>query len=135
MAGDAAVLTVTGIPYSVAPGETINMSASMRNTGRTGWRVSGDGAVRLLVRWHDAKTRGRTRWAVRWIRAEVPPGGTGKIDFSIPAPTKAGDYILRFSLVRVGPDGYTPPPYSQSANDRYPGEFGIATTTMPVRPQ
>jgi Tol biopolymer transport system component len=132
--GDAAVLTVSGVPYQVLPGETLNLSAMLRNTGRNGWKTTGDSAVRLLVRWHDTKTKARIRWAVRWLRADVPPGGTARLDFSVPAPPRAGDYILRFSLVRVGRDGYTPPPYSQSASDRYPGEFGVATTSMPVRP-
>jgi hypothetical protein len=128
------VLTVSGVPYQVLPGETLNLSATLRNTGRNGWKITGDSAVRLLVRWHDSKTKARIRWAVRWLRADVPPGGTARLDFSVPAPPRAGDYILRFSLVRVGRDGYTPPPYSQSATDRYPGEFGVATTSMPVRP-
>ena len=135
VAGDAAVLTVSGIPYDVAPGETVNLSAALRNTGRSGWKTNGDSAVRLLVRWHDARTKTRTRWAIRWLRTDVAPGTTGKLDFSVPAPTRPGNYVLRFSLVRVGRDGYTPPSFSQTANDRYPGEFGIATTTMPVRPQ
>ena len=135
VAGDAAVLTVSGIPYDVAPGETVNLSAALRNTGRSGWKTNGDGAVRLLVRWHDARTRTRTRWAIRWLRADVAPGTTGKLDFSVPAPTRPGNYILRFSLVRAGQGGYTPPSFSQTAADRYPGEFGIATTSMPVRSQ
>ncbi|HEX8550114.1 MAG TPA: hypothetical protein VF681_01030 [Abditibacteriaceae bacterium] len=130
---DAAVVTVSGIPYEVKAGETMSLSASLRNTGRNGWKTNGDSPVRLLVRWHDARTKTRTRWAIRWLRADVAPGATGKLDFSIPAPPRAGEYILRFSLVRTGRDGYTPPPWSQTATERYPGEFGVATTTMPVR--
>jgi hypothetical protein len=130
---DAGVLTVSGLPYEVNAGEEFGLKATVRNTGRNGWLSKGPNPVRLLIRWHDARTGTRTRWAIRWLRADVPPGGTSTVNFTVPAPPKPGDYILRFSLVRLSGSSYEPPPWSQRAGTLYPGEFGVATTTMPVR--
>ena len=128
--GDAAVVTISGVPVSMTAGEQAPLVASLRNIGSNGWKVSGDSPIRLLVRWHDMATGTRTRWAVRWLRADVPPGGLTKISFSLVAPPRPGRYALKFSLVRAGKNGYEAPPFTSPT---MPGEFGVASTTMDVQ--
>lgn len=127
--GDAAVVTVTGVPMSMTVGQIAQLEATLRNTGSNGWKVSGDSPVRLLIYWRDLSTGRRTRWNIRWLRADVPPGGTTKLAFDLPAPARAGRFQLRFCLVRVEGGSYTPPPISETT---MPGEFGVASTTMDV---
>jgi len=130
MRGDAAVVTISGVPVDMTAGEEAPLVATLRNIGSNGWKVSGDSPVRLLVRWHDLATGSRTRWAVRWLRVDVPPGGSTKMSFALVAPPRAGRYLLKFSLVRAGKNGYEAPPTSSPS---MPGEFGVASTTMDVK--
>ena len=92
-------------PFVLAPGEEVSGRIEMRNTGAAPWRPGEvflgtteprDGASMLAaadwVNDHRAAT----------VDKEVPPGGTGRFEFSVRAPLAGGDYPQFFNLVREG---------------------------------
>jgi hypothetical protein len=119
-------------------GSSVPVTVILRNTGSRVWSSTGDSPVRLIYRWVDAKTNIRHRWAVKWLRETVPPGKSTQLKFDLAAPTRAGDFILTYALVRLNPqvhDGkkYTPPP-TKTTDHRWPGEFGAVSFRVQVTP-
>ena len=128
-----------GIPSQMKAGSSVPVTVILKNTGSRSWSSTDNTApVRLIYRWVDAKKGTRMRWAIHWLRAVVPPGGSTRLKFTLAAPPRAGDFILTYSLVRLNPqiyDGrrYTPPP-SQSRDHAWPGEFGAVSFRIQVTP-
>jgi hypothetical protein len=127
-----------GIPSRMKAGSSVPVTVMLRNTGSRSWSSTGDSPVRLIYRWVDAKTNIRHRWAVKWLSETVPPGKSTQMKFDLAAPTRAGDFILTYALVRLNPqvyDGkkYTPPP-TKTNDHRWPGEFGAVSFRVQVTP-
>lgn len=141
---DAASIAVSGVPAAVRPGENLNVVVELRNTGASAWSPESPQPVRLLARWQDAATGQRTRYEIKWLHAEVRPGGVTRMTFSLTAPPRPGRYTLRHGLVRLASGARYQPPFgdggwrgSRGESRREAGraasaiEFG--TTSLGVR--
>jgi hypothetical protein len=125
-----------GIPAVMKASSSVPVTVVLRNTGSRSWSSSGSSPVRLIYRWVDARTNIRHYWAVKWLRETVPPGASTRLKFDLKAPTRAGDFVLTYALVRLNSqnyDGhkYLPPP-AQSEDQRWPGEFGAVSFRIKV---
>lgn len=128
----------SGIPTQMKAGASTPVAVTLRNTGSRSWSSTGNSPVRLVVRWVDAATNIRSRWAVQWLRGTVEPGQSAEVAFNLKAPPRAGQYILTYALVRLSEkiyDGknYTPPP-AKAQDQRWPGEFGAVNFEIQVTP-
>lgn len=125
-----------GIPSQMKAGSSVPVTVVLRNTGSRSWSSQGPSPVRLIYRWVDAKTDIRHRWAVKWLRETVQPGESTQMKFDLAAPSRAGDFILTYALVRLNSqnyDGkkYLPPP-TRTSNHAWPGEFGAVSFRIKV---
>jgi hypothetical protein len=127
-----------GIPAVMKVGSSVPVTVVLRNTGSRSWSSTGSSPVRLIYRWVDVRTNIRHYWAVKWLRETVPPGASTRLKFDLEAPSRAGDFILTYALVRLNSqnyDGkkYLPPP-ARSEDQRWPGEFGAVSFRIKVTP-
>jgi hypothetical protein len=100
-------------PPPLMPGETVELWARFRNTGRRTWRGDGEHPMRLGT----AGDRDReSAWRhVSWVSAnrvveapEAGPGAAVEVRFTVQAPA-AGVYDERFALVAEGASWLDPP--------------------------
>lgn len=114
------------LPESVASGESVSVTATVENRGRTTWpasSTSGSGHVRLGIQLLDSERRVAGRdFARADLPADVPPGGsmTLRAAFAAPGP---GAYGLKFDMVAEGVTWFEPtgsPVEIRSLNVREP---------------
>ena len=129
---DAARVSVRGTPAVMKVGESVPVTATLRNTGKQTLASHGSQPVRLIYRWINADTGSRNRWALTWLRQPLSPGGSTQLAFNLTAPPRPGRYRLIYSLLRLNSTEYEPPPF-QARQDRWPGEFGTITYAVEVR--
>jgi hypothetical protein len=127
-----------GIPSQMKANSSVPVTVVLRNTGSRSWSSTGESPVRLVYRWVDVRTNTRHYWAVKWLSETVPPGGSTHLKFDLKAPTRAGNFVLTYALVRLDVrtyDGkkYLPPP-ARSEDQRWPGEFGAVSFDVEVMP-
>ena len=127
-----------GIPSRMKSGSTVPVTVILRNTGSRSWSSTGDSPVRLIYRWINADTNIRQRWAVHWLREEVPPGKSTQMKFDLVAPPATGRFILTYALVRLNSQIYDgksyKPPSTKAKDHRWPGEFGAVSFNITVTP-
>jgi hypothetical protein len=88
-AGDAAAISVSSVPSTLEAGSELNVSVNLRNVGTRGWSSDDAQPVRLLVRWYDVTAGRRSRWEIKWLRADVAPGGSTQLSADITVPPRA----------------------------------------------
>jgi len=91
---DAAFVSQT-VPTTMTPGQTYNVSVTMRNTGASTWTPDGDyqlGAENLSD---------NTRWGMSRVNLTsiVPPGSDATFNFTVTAPA-AGSHSFQWRMVQ-----------------------------------
>jgi len=134
---------VRGVPATVRPGENLDVVVELKNTGASTWSPEAAQPVRLVARWQDAATGQRTRYEIKWLRADVRPGGVTRLTFSLSAPPRPGPYTLRHGLVRLTSGARYEPSFgdgsSRGESGRRAGrassatEFGATSLSVRVR--
>jgi hypothetical protein len=130
LSGDSAVLSVSDLRSTAEAGSELSVSVNVRNVGTRGWSSGDTQPVRLLVRWQDVTTGRRSRWEIKWLRADVAPGGLTQLSADVTVPPRAGRYVLCFSLVRLNGPRYEP---SGSDSNGDENEFGTVSYRVTVK--
>lgn len=90
-------------PAAWEPGESATYTVTVTNDGSATWRSSGDDRVRLSAHFGTDDDRPGTEWENE-TRFELPrdvaPGETARIEVTLAAPTRVGEYVLRQRLVQ-----------------------------------
>jgi hypothetical protein len=91
------------VPASALAGSTISVPVTVQNTGDETWNRSEPGPVLLTYHWESAGG-GILIWeGVRSaLGGDVAPGASRTVAATVVVPTYAGDYQLRFHLVKEG---------------------------------
>src|SRR5437764_970419 len=90
-------------PSSAGAGTTLQLPATVMNTGTDTWNTSGPNPVNLSYHWLDASGK-----AVVWDGARTPlgpdvPGGAARrVGMAVPVPSQPGAYPLQLALVKEG---------------------------------
>ncbi|MDQ6695523.1 MAG: S-layer homology domain-containing protein [Chloroflexota bacterium] len=103
-----ALFTNHDTPGNIAPGATVNVHVTVRNTGAHTWPSTGDGVVWLGYTWltADGKALSGTWKSIRTaLPDDVPFGQTVIIPARLAVPTVAGHYILIWDMYKDG-DGW-----------------------------
>lgn len=95
-----ATYTFDTAPAEASAGETLTITAGLRNDGWDTWHAAGDGAAKL-----HAGFTGRAEGVLVPLRHDVCPGEGVVVTFEIGAPESPGTHALSFEMVR-GHDGY-----------------------------
>ena len=100
------------LPASVGAGETIAVTVTVENRGRTPWQAhsaTGSGHVRLGIQLLDADGRviGRD-FARADLAADVPAGASHTLDTRFAAPDTPGRYQVKFDMVAEGVTWFEP---------------------------
>ncbi len=97
-------------PPSVPAGATVQVSVLLTNTGTETWPSTGTNPVDLAYHWYDASGAAAVVWdGVRTpLGADVAPQGQRTVAATVVAPGAAGQYQLRFALVKEGVRWFDP---------------------------
>ena len=90
------------IPRSAIAGTTTATSVLLTNTSTFTWRASGSDAVRLTYTWVDQAGATVLSGVPVPLAADVPPGATVSVPFTLAAPAAQGSYTLRVDLLLEG---------------------------------
>ncbi|HID08506.1 MAG TPA: hypothetical protein EYP10_15320, partial [Armatimonadetes bacterium] len=105
---------VVRVPYAVAylnhttpttmmPGQIYLASLRLRNTGALTWESRGLRAVHIGYKWLDSKGKELPAPLLTTLLPyDVAPGEIVEVAARVQAPSRAGDYILQWDLVRGG---------------------------------
>ena len=95
----------SNVPTTLTPGQTVNYTVTVTNTGSATWSTTGTNNVRLGA-YFNGTGDGVGQWQTEPMRFNLPnnvaPGGTATINVTLTAPTTAGTYTLRNRLVQEG---------------------------------
>jgi len=95
---------ISATTVELRPGEEKSVTVTFKNTGSSTWKRSGKTFVSLYTvtpKYHASQVRGsdwKSDSETAPIVADVAPGKTGTITFSVKAPTKPGIYNEHFQL-------------------------------------
>jgi hypothetical protein len=91
------------VPATALAGTTISVPVTVRNTGDEMWNWSGPNPVLLTYHWESADG-GILVWeGVRSaLGSDVAPGASRAVAATVVIPAYAGDYQIRFHLVKEG---------------------------------
>ena len=95
------------VPDDLKSGADSDVTCFLRNTGKSAWSSAGENPVRLLVRWFDVTTGQRYRWEIKWLTADVEPGDSVPISFTL-TPPRSGKLRLNLCVVRLPNGKYQP---------------------------
>ena len=101
-ATEAAQYELLRAPSSAETGESLAFVLRVTNAGTTTWNIAQDREVRLGAQLFDSNAVMIQRDYGRFDIPAVRPGGRVEVSLNIPAPSAAGDYSIRFDLVREG---------------------------------
>ncbi len=106
----AATYAVPTPPATVAAGATVQVSVQLTNTGDEPWNSTGANPVNLTYHWYDASGTSAVVWdGVRTpLGADVAAKAQRTVSATVVAPASAGQYLLRFALVKEGVAWFTP---------------------------
>jgi hypothetical protein len=94
---------VASVPTTAAANSTIAIPVTVQNTGDEPWNVAGPAPVLLAYHWLSAGGVELVWDGVRTgLGADVPPGGSRGVTATVQVPAQAGQYQLRFHLVKEG---------------------------------
>jgi len=128
----------SGVPAQMAPGSSVQVSMTLRNTGSNVWSSAGASPVRFVLRWIDAQNHTRYRWEIKWLKGTVKPGESTVLNFELAAPPRPGNYQVMCGLVRLTPQSYDGknyhPPASNAPDQHWDGEFSTVTYNVNVSP-
>ena len=84
-------------PTSMTPGQTANVSVTMKNVGDNSWPADGDWRL-------GAQPQGNTSWGIERVQppSAVSPGQEVTFTFSVTAPLTLGDYNFQWQMLREG---------------------------------
>lgn len=106
LAARGATLSATyaaNVPASALAGATINVPVTVQNTGDETWNRSEPGPVHLTYHWESAGGAILVWEGVRSaLGSDVAPGASRLVNATVVVPAYAGDYQLRFHLVKEG---------------------------------
>jgi hypothetical protein len=106
LAGPVARLSATyaaTVPATAPAGATISVPVTVQNTGDETWNASGPGPVLLAYHWERAGGAIVVWEGLRTaLGSDVAPGGSRSVAATVAVPAYAGDYQLRFHLVKEG---------------------------------
>ncbi len=90
-------------PTQTYAGTVYTCEVAARNTGSASWYPTGAGRVALAYHWRSGSGRELVRSSWRaFPDATVPPSGDTTFTARMRAPVLAGDYVLRWDVVRPG---------------------------------
>ncbi|MBI4288494.1 MAG: hypothetical protein HY671_08720, partial [Chloroflexi bacterium] len=91
-------------PSTVKPGEQVNVSLTVANTGSLTWPKGGANPVVVSYHWLNAATGAAVVWdGLRSaLPGDVASGETATVTATLKAPPAAGSYTLRWDLVQEG---------------------------------
>jgi hypothetical protein len=91
------------VPATASAGTTIGIPVTLQNTGDETWNVASPGPVLLTYHWLSPEGALLVWEGVRTpLGTDVPPGASRTITANVHAPAQAGQYQLRFHLVKEG---------------------------------
>ena len=91
------------VPATAAAGSTISVPVTVQNTGDETWNATGPGPVLLAYHWESAGGVILVWEGLRTaLGSDVAPGATRTVAATVAVPAYAGDYQLRFHLVKEG---------------------------------
>ncbi|TMC35306.1 MAG: hypothetical protein E6J24_04330, partial [Chloroflexi bacterium] len=92
------------IPATIVATSTFQVSVSLTNTGDEPWTTGGSNPVNLSYHWYDAAGTPQVWEGARTFIGSIPVVPLGKItvNANVVAPASAGQYTLRFALVKEG---------------------------------
>jgi len=97
----SARLRLVALSSGSSPGAPFAGRIAVQNTGRVRWEASGDELTRIGVMLLSADGELLERDFRRIdIDESIEPGASREIEFSLDPPADAGDYLLRFDMVR-----------------------------------
>ena len=100
------------VPATVRAGESIDVSVTIENRGRTAWPAqsqTGSGHVRLGVQLLDASGRVIARdFARADLGADVAPSASQSLRATFAAPSEPGAYQIKFDMVAEGVTWFEP---------------------------
>ena len=116
-------------PASAGAGTTLQLPATVMNTGTDTWNTSGPNPVNLSYHWLDASGKtvvwdgGRTS-----LGPDVPGGAARQVAMAVPVPSQPGGYQLQLALVKEGIAWLNPSaPYSVLATPAFSATFGAVS--------
>ena len=93
----------SNVPTTLTPGQTVNYTVTVTNTGTQTWSTTGSTNVRLGA-YFNGTSDAVGGWQTEPLRFNLPnnvsPGASATINVSLTAPTAAGTYTLRNRLVQ-----------------------------------
>ena len=96
-------------PPTIAASGLAQVSVQLTNTGTEAWNATGANPVNLSFHWYDPSGAPVVWDGARTpLGADVPVGGQLVVTANVVAPSAAGTYALRFSLVKEGIAWFTP---------------------------
>jgi hypothetical protein len=85
------------VPATWTPGQTYNVSITMKNTGTTTWGTT-------TYKLGSQNPANNTNWGPSRasLAKNVPPGSLGTFNFTVTAPTAAGTYNFQWQMIQEG---------------------------------
>lgn len=120
-----------GLPRSLLAGRRYEVALTMRNSGATTWRATGDQPHRL----GSQRPRDTTRWGIGRIDVptDVLPDSEVTFAFWVVAPTTPGRYHFQWRMVQDGVGWFGEPSDDAVVQvDHSPGASPSATGSHPV---
>src|SRR5438093_1589483 len=98
------------VPNTVVATATFQVSVSLTNTGDEPWTTGGSNPVNLSYHWYDPSGTPQVWEGARTFIGSIPVVPLAKItvNANVLAPTTAGQYTLRFALVKEGVTWFEP---------------------------
>src|SRR5436309_2339443 len=109
------------VPNTVVATASFQVSVSLTNTGDEPWTTGGSNPVNLSYHWYDPSGTPQVWEGARTFIGSIPVVPLGKItvNANVLAPATAGQYTLRFALVKEGVTWFPPsvplPIFAQAA--------------------
>ena len=98
------------VPATIVATATFQVSVSLTNTGDEPWTTGGSNPVNLSYHWYDPSGTPQVWEGARTFIGSIPVVPLAKItvNANVLAPTTAGQYTLRFALVKEGVTWFEP---------------------------
>lgn len=93
---------LAGVPRTVVAGAATPATVLLTNASTFTWTAAGAGAVRLAYSWTDSAGTVLLTGPTTALAADVPPGATAALPFTLTAPARDGALTLRLDLVQDG---------------------------------
>lgn len=98
-------ITLANFPQTINVNEKVTMQVTVQNIGKEPWRMrasdeKGSNQVNLGFQWLDGVTGALIQEGRTMLSKDLMPESSATLSVNIQAPSKPGDYSLRFSMVQ-----------------------------------